>query len=101
MRKACKSGQAELRHAANDNWPLVLTRCEVAEMCAISGPTFDSWVRKGILPGPIQGTRRWSRKAIEQRLAGDVAGERASVANDQPSPLDEWMAKRARETERT
>jgi hypothetical protein len=67
--------------------PPVLTRREAAEMCRISVQTFDSWVRKGILPGPISGTRRWSRSAIERRLAGGVV---ASSANDPLSPFDEW-----------
>lgn len=70
---------------ANDNWPPVLTRCEAAKMCAISVQTFDSWGRKGILPGPIPGTRRWSRDAIERHLASG-----APSANDQPSPFEEW-----------
>jgi hypothetical protein len=87
-----KSSQADLRRAANDNWPLVLTRHEAAEMCAISETTFGSWVRKKILPGPIPGARRWSRNAIERSLA--------SVADDQLSPLDTWLAKHARQTER-
>jgi hypothetical protein len=72
---------------ANDNWPPVLTRCEAAKMCRISVQTFDAWVRKGILPGPIPGTRRWSRSAIERRLAGGVV---ASSAIDQLSPFEQW-----------
>jgi hypothetical protein len=72
---------------ANENWPPVLTRCEAAKMCRISVHTFDSWVRKGILPGPIIGTRRWSRSAIEQGLAGQVV---ALSANDQVSPFEQW-----------
>ncbi len=70
---------------ANDNWPPVLTRCEAAKMCTISVQTFDSWVRKGVLPGPIPGTRRWSRYTIERCLAGN-----APSANDQPSPFEQW-----------
>jgi hypothetical protein len=53
----------------------------------ISVQTFDLWVRKGILPGPIPGTRRWSRSAIERRLAGGVV---ASSAIDQLSPFEQW-----------
>jgi hypothetical protein len=51
---------------ANDNWPIVLTRPAAAAMCRIGVST---WVRKGILPGPMHGTRRWSRIAIEQTLS--------------------------------
>jgi predicted DNA-binding transcriptional regulator AlpA len=53
------------RNVANDNWPLVLTRSQAAAVIGISVSTFDGWVRKGILPAPIAGTRRWSRVTIE------------------------------------
>jgi predicted DNA-binding transcriptional regulator AlpA len=76
--------------AANDNWPLVLTRAEVAEMCRISVSTFDVWVRKGTLPRPIPGTRRWSRVAIERALSGGVA-----KAVTSQSPFEEWRRARA------
>lgn len=72
---------------ANDNRPLVLTRREAAQMRRISLQTFDLWVRKGILPGPIWGTRRWSRDVIERRLAGGVVD---LLANNQPSPFEQW-----------
>jgi hypothetical protein len=92
-RRPRKFTQTDLQDAtrtnrlANDNWPAVLTRPEAAEMCRISAQTFDSWVRKGILPGPIPGTRRWSRVAIERRLSGTVA---SPLANDQLSPFEQW-----------
>ncbi|MFZ3337516.1 MAG: hypothetical protein WCA26_13730 [Xanthobacteraceae bacterium] len=72
---------------ANDNWPLVLTRREAAKMCRISLQAFDLWVRNGILPGPIRGTRRWSRDAIKLSLAG---GAVSSFANNQSSPFEQW-----------
>jgi predicted DNA-binding transcriptional regulator AlpA len=50
------------RNVANDNWPLVLTRSQAAAVIGISVSTFDGWVRKGILPAPIAGTR-----AVEPR----------------------------------
>src|SRR5215210_1302273 len=72
---------------ANGNWHPVLRRPEAAKMCRISLQTFDSWVRKGILPGPIAGTRRWSRGAIERRLEGQAA---AGSATEQVSPFEQW-----------
>jgi hypothetical protein len=72
---------------ARENWPLVLTRSEVAKMCSVSVQTVDVWVRKSILPGPIAGTRRWSREAIKRRLAGEAV---ASLTIDQLSPFEEW-----------
>jgi len=93
VRRPSKFTEADLRRAirtnrqANDNWPPVLARPEAAEMCRISVQTFDSWVRKGVLPGPIPGTRRWSRVAIERSLAGGVV---AKIATDHPSPFEQW-----------
>ena len=59
---------------------------------------FNDWVRRGIMPGPIPGTRRWDRKAI------DVALDRLSGLEGriepQQSPYDEWKAsQRARTTQ--
>jgi len=86
------SGHPRVEVPADNNWPAVLTRPEAAEMCRISMQTFDAWVRKGILPGPIPGTRRWSRIAIERALAGDVV---ASTADIWPSPFEQWKRRNA------
>jgi hypothetical protein len=67
--------------------PLTVTRCEAAMLCGISVQTFDAWVKKGILPPALPRTRRWSRVAVERRLAGDVAG---AFADDQLSPFERW-----------
>jgi predicted DNA-binding transcriptional regulator AlpA len=66
---------------------LVLTRYEAARMCGISVYTFDVWVRKGILPGPIRGTRRWSRVSIEQALARDLVPTGVEVHG---SAFEQW-----------
>jgi predicted DNA-binding transcriptional regulator AlpA len=66
---------------------LTLTRCDAAMLCGISVHTFDEWVSKGILPRPICGTRRWSRAAIEQALAGGLL--RPGTENSQ-SAFEEW-----------
>lgn len=93
MSRHCKTPETDMLSAirtdeqANDNWPPVLTRPEAAKMCRISLQTFDSWVRKGILPGPIAGTRRWSRGAIERRLEGQAA---AGSATELLSPFEQW-----------
>jgi hypothetical protein len=52
---------------ANDNWPLVLTRPEVAEMCRISVATFDAWVRKNT----VVVVERRNRCLPLPQLAGD------------------------------
>jgi predicted DNA-binding transcriptional regulator AlpA len=83
---------AKVRRAANDNWPLVLTRSEAAAMCQIGLSTFDGWIKKGILPGPIPKTRRWSRTAIESALADGCI---APSVNSQHSPFEQWRHRNA------
>jgi hypothetical protein len=98
VRNPCKLIETDLRNASvtqtDHNRPLTLTRCQAAEMCGITLPTFDSWVRRGILPPAIPGTRRWSRIAIERRVAGEPT---PSAANDNAaSPFEEWKRSHAR-----
>jgi hypothetical protein len=60
-------------------------------MCMVSVQTFDRWVREGILPGPIPGTRRWSRLGIERALVGETARGEILV-----SPFEKWKRGSAR-----
>jgi hypothetical protein len=62
-------------------------------MCNISVQTFDRWVRKGILPGPIFGSRRWSRGAIEEHLSSHAS---VPPSIEQPSPFNQWKRDHAR-----
>jgi hypothetical protein len=78
---------------ASDDCPLVMTRREAAKICRISVQTFDAWIRKGVLPGPIPGTRRWSRVTIERALAGDMI---ASIADAGHSAFEQWKRRNAR-----
>jgi hypothetical protein len=70
-----------------DLFGLVLTRYEAARMCTISVQTFDVWVKKKILPGPIPGTRRWSRISIEWALTHETVSTPAEL---RPSAFEEW-----------
>lgn len=74
---------------ANDNFPLVLTRAEAAEMCGISPSGFDNWIRKGIIPPAIIGTRRWSRDAIRDAVNGRSVAVDAAL-----SPYERQKAER-------
>ena len=51
---------------------------------------FNDWVRRGILPRPIPGTRKWDRKAIDAAL--DRMSGLDSKIRPQLSPYDEWKA---------
>lgn len=69
-----------------------LNRREAAAYCgANSLSTFSSWIRKGIIPGPIPGTRIWDKQAIDRKLT-----EISKTTTIPSSPLDEWKASRAR-----
>jgi len=82
-----------MTYHANDNAPLVLTRAQAAERCCIALSTFDSWVRRGVVPGPLPGTRRWSRVALDNALCAGAVQDRP--ANASLSPFEQWKASRA------
>ncbi|MDA5192520.1 helix-turn-helix domain-containing protein [Govanella unica] len=70
---------------------LVWNAEEVAKMCGLSQSAFHHWVRNGILPRPINGTRRYSAEVIRQALRkahGAVSEKEAS------GDLDGWRAGR-------
>jgi hypothetical protein len=50
----------------------------------------NDWVRRGIVPGPIPGTRKWDRKAIDAALDRLTGLQRKIEA--QTSPYDAWKA---------
>ena len=75
--------------------PRCLNRRQAAEYCGCcSLRAFDEWVRRGIVPGPIAGTRRWDRKAIDAALdkRSNLAPELASVDRRELADraFDEW-----------
>lgn len=71
--------------------PRGLTRDEAAAYCGCKTlEAFDDWVRRKIVPGPIPGTHRWDRKAIDMAL-DHASGLRVTVA---PTALADWRAKR-------
>jgi excisionase family DNA binding protein len=78
--------------AAEFTRPRGITREEAAAYCGCGRATFSNWVRRGIIPGPVPGTKRWDRKAI------DAALDRASGLETmfQKSSLQIWRARRAR-----
>lgn len=69
--------------------PRVLSRTEAAAYCGCSLGSFSDWIRRGIIPGPIPGTHRWDRKAIDAAL-DRASGLTASIGD----PFDEWKARR-------
>lgn len=71
--------------------PRGLTREQAAEYCGCeSVEAFDGWRRRGIVPGPIAGTARWDRKAIDRAL-----DRRSGLVDDATPSIDEWLSKHA------
>lgn len=68
--------------------PLAITRSEAAALCGLTTAGFDVWVRKGIVPPAIKGTRRWSRAAIEAAVSG-------AKPPTTLSPFEQWKADNA------
>lgn len=61
--------------------PRLLDRGAAAEYCGLAPATFSDWVRRGRLPGPVPGTKRWDRRAIDtqlDRISGLVGGNDAA-----------------------
>lgn len=48
--------------------PLTYSKQQACAFLGIAQGCFDDWVRRGILPRAISGTRRWSREAIRQSI---------------------------------
>ena len=70
--------------------PPVLTRAQAAAMCNLTPSGFDAWVRKGIVPTAIAGTRRWSRDAILAAVNGTAA-----IDVEGMDPYELWKAQNA------
>lgn len=68
----------------------ILSRADAATYCGLSVSGFDGWVRRGLLPTAVPGTRRWDRHALDEALDRARGG-----AATEPSPLDKWLADRA------
>jgi hypothetical protein len=69
--------------------PRGLSREDAAAYCGLSAAGFDDWVKRRIVPGPIPGTQRWDRKAI------DLALDRASgleSGQEQDDVFERWRA---------
>src|SRR5205085_2820673 len=69
-------------------WHVERTSCGLAGCGSLSA--FNDWVRRGIMPRPIPGTRKWDRKAIDAAL--DRISGLGSKIGSQLSPYDEWKA---------
>lgn len=68
-----------------------LSREEAAAKCGLTPSGFSDWVRKGRMPRPLPGTRRWDARAI------DLALDKLSGLADAAAPAgayERWRAQR-------
>jgi excisionase family DNA binding protein len=76
--------------------PRLLTREQAARYCGVGTTTLTDWIERGIIPGPVPGTHRWDRKAVDAFL--DILSRLDDTLEG--NALDRWRASRhARQTE--
>lgn len=62
--------------------PRGLSRRDAAAYCGCATlSAFDDWVRREIVPGPMPGTAKWDRKAIDRAL-----DKRSGLPSDSAEP---------------
>ena len=74
-----------------------LSKKEAAAYCGCETlAAFDQWRAKGIVPGPIPGTTKWDRKALDAALdrASGLVTESAEL-----TPFQRWKAENARKAQ--
>jgi len=68
--------------------PRLMTKQEAAAYCAVTPSRFYQLVKAGTLPGPVPGTTRYDRVAIDRAL-----DKHAGLQSDaELSPLQKWLA---------
>ncbi len=72
--------------------PRAITKAEAASYCGLTPTGYSAWVRAGRVPGPLPGTRRYCKIALERAL-DRLSGVEASAPA--LSPLERWKAKQA------
>lgn len=70
--------------------PRLISREQAAAYCQIALSTFDSWVRRKLLPAAIPGTRRWDRKALDLAL-DKLSGIEPTPQENTESEADRWF----------
>ncbi len=69
--------------------PRLLTREQAAAYCGVSARGFSEWVKTGKMPGPIPGTARWDRRAIDA-----VLDKASRLEGTQEDAFEKWKRER-------
>jgi hypothetical protein len=77
--------------SSNSNESRLTDRAGAAKYCKLTPRAYDKWVKKGLLPGPIAGTRRYDIKAIDIQLDlhSGIIGPGADKNTD--DDYERWM----------
>lgn len=71
--------------------PRGLNREQAAAYCGCeSVEAFSDWNRRGLVPGPMKGTHRWDRRALDRAL-----DRLSGLSDDSSLSFEEWAAKHA------
>ena len=95
----CHDGIVLMESARNSIGQRLVSRDQAAAYCGLSVSTFSKWVKIGRLPSALSGTSRWDLKAIDLALDSLSRLPVLETADVSRSALDEWRAKRARQSE--
>jgi len=68
--------------------PRGMALADVAAYLSLTPSGVSDWVRRGLIPGPIPGTHRWDKKAIDAAL-----DKRSGIVANGSSAYDEWKAR--------
>lgn len=71
----------------------LLTRAQAAKYCELAPSSFDDWMRKGKVPRPLPGTRRWDSKALDRAL-DQLSGLTANATPE--DDFDRWLREEGR-----
>lgn len=67
----------------------LLTPSQAAAYCGLTVGGLREWVEANRIPGPLPGTRRYDRLAIDRAL-----DRLSGLTSHEPSPLEKWKAER-------
>jgi hypothetical protein len=68
--------------------PRLLSKSEAAKYCGVTPAGYDAWKKAGLVPGPVPGTYRYDRKAIDAALDRHSGLGNAERSDDE---AEQWL----------
>lgn len=79
--------------------PPTLTREQVAQLWGVSRNTVSSYVKRGAIPKPIPGSRKWSKAEViraRDNPAREAAAQAHAAEDGNVTPFEKWRRARGR-----